>query len=971
MSGYEEQSILKQRIWRMQILNTRSHHALLLFSLLGLVLLTFILYQRFSFVDDNKLAGWTVISITIIAISSALNNHLNNREHRVSPKFFDLYLLSSAFVLGGILASGQILFHPNVKPFTTDGNMVESSINLFGLVLLFSHMLALICYTDRYRLFCVFVITSLSPLIFNEIIEDKHLLLQPHNIMINVYVIFMLFCGYKMHRMRTKSAWLVIRNENLIDYMESSKEQTEHINSQLEEEMRQRVYTEEKLQESNAHLEEKILDRTRDLTETNIQLQSSQQRLEMAHSAGGIGTWDWDIKKREMHSTNFEQILGYKNDEMDTFIGDMSKVIHPEDYPTVRKSITSHLLNHTDRYEAEFRMRHKYGYWVWVQDMGRVVQRNSKSRFAERMVGVRRNITAEKASDERQKLASTVFQQAAEGIVILDKNMTYINVNPYFERMTGFQKELLIGKELFTSDRTPNTASSAEQQSKNKIVKNLHSTGQYEGEIQIQHKNGDDIPVWLHINPIFDHNHQKTHYIAILNDLTERKKNEQRLSYLSNYDPLTDLPNRHFFKEHMHQIILKSLESNTTFALLRLNIDRFRLLNDLLGTDGADILLKHVAQRLSTYDTRTSMIARIGSDDFAIMVPYPRENEKDIEQYCERLLEVFNSPFDVRSQEITVTISIGVALCPKHGKQVDTLSNSSENALQEAKRLGGNAIRFSSNQGGIQSLERVNLENALRKAISNTEFVVFYQPKLNAVSRRIEGFEALVRWSHPTKGIVAPVQFIGLAEEMGIISALGEFVLDQACSQIKKWRDLGFKHISIAVNVSAQQLQRGNFLDTLDRVLADHQIDPGLLELEITETLLMVDTDQVQAILQEIKRRGVTIALDDFGTGYSSLSYLGLYPIDVIKIDRSFVIQMIGNEEQKAIVRAILAMSKALKMKVVAEGVETLEQAQFLREEGCELLQGYLFSKPVPAFEANKLLINSLGDNVMPMQMQS
>lgn len=966
MSGYEEQSILKQRIWRMQILNTRSHQALLLFSLLSLVLLTFILYQRFSLVDDNKLAGWTVISISIIAISSALNNHFNNREHRVSPKFFDFYLLASAFVLGIVLATGQFVFHPN-RAFISNSNMVESSINLFGLILLFSHMLALICYTDRYRLFFVFVLTSVSPILYQEALAGSSYFLKPHSIMVNVYVSFMLFCGYKMHRMRTKSAWLVIRNENLIDYMESSKEQTEHINSQLEEEMRQRIYTEEKLQESNMHLEEKILERTRDLTETNLQLQSSQQRLEMAHSAGGIGTWDWDITARKMHSTNIEQILGYKNDEMDAFLGDMSKVVHPEDYPTVRKAIAAHLLNHTDRYEAEFRMRHKYGYWVWVQDMGRVVQRNPKTRFAERMVGVRRNITAEKASDERQKLASTVFQQAAEGIVILDKNMTYINVNPYFERMTGFQKELLIGKEIFTSDRTP---TALEQQSKSKIVKNLHTTGQYEGEIQIQHKNGDDIPVWLHINPIFDHNQQKTHYIAILNDLTERKKNEQRLSYLSNYDPLTDLPNRHFFKDYMHQTILKSLETSTTFALLRLNIDRFRLLNDLLGTDGADILLKHVAQRLSTYDARTSMIARLGSDDFAIIFSYPRDNEKDVEQYCERLLEVFNSPFDVRSQEITVTISIGVALCPKHGKQVDTLSNSAENALQEAKRLGGNAIRFASNQGGIRSLERVNLENALRKAISNTEFVVFYQPKLNSMSRRIEGFEALVRWSHPSKGIVAPVQFIGLAEEMGIISALGEFVLDQSCAQIKKWRDAGFEDISIAVNVSAQQLQRGNFIDTLDRILADHQIDPRLLELEITETLLMDDTDQVQAILQEIKRRGVTIALDDFGTGYSSLSYLGLYPIDVIKIDRSFVMQMIGNEEQKAIVRAILAMSKSLKMKVVAEGVETFEQAQFLRDEGCELLQGYLFSKPVPAFEANKLLITSLGDTATQRQMQ-
>ena len=961
MSGYDEQSILKQRICRMQIQNTRAHQVLLLFSLLSLVLLAFFFYQRFSSVDNNMLAGWTVVSISIIAIAAVFNNHLNNHGVQFTHKLMELYLWALTAVLAGVFAAGHILLHGKIAPFGSSG-VVDISVNLFGLILLFSHMLALICYTDRFRFFCTFVLISTSPIIiyqFNHNIEE---ILKPRNILADFYIIFMLFCGYKLYKTRMKSAWLVIRNDNLIDYMESSKEQTEQVNTQLEEEMRQRVYIEKKLQEANIDLEEKILARTQDLTSINIQLQSSQQRLEMAHSAGGIGTWDWDITQRKMHSTNVEQIIGYKNDEMDAFLGDMSKIVHPEDYPAVRQAISAHLLNHTDRYEAEFRMRHKYGYWVWVQDMGRVVQRNIKTRFAERMVGVRRNITAEKASDERQKLASTVFQQAAEGIVILDKNMIYVNVNPYFERITGFQKEQLIGKEIFSLHKSM-PASNTALQSKQKIIKNLHSTGRFEGEINVLHKNGDDIPVWLHINPVLDHNQQKTHYIAILNDLTERKKNEQRLSYLSNYDPLTDLPNRHFFKDHLHQFILKSTELNHTFALLRLNIDRFRLLNDLLGTDGADILLKHVAQRLSMYASRTSMIARLGSDDFAILLSYTNENEKDIEKYCEKLLEVFSSPFDIRAQEITITISVGVALFPQHGKQVDTLSNSAENALQEAKRLGGNTIRFASNQVGIQSLERVNLENALRKAISNTEFVVFYQPKLNAISRQIEGFEALVRWSHPTKGIVPPFQFIGLAEEMGIISALGEFVLDQACAQIKKWSNAGFNHISVAVNVSAQQLQRGNFIEMLDRVISTHQINPSLLELEITETLLMDEPDKVQVILHEIKRRNISIALDDFGTGYSSLSYLGLYPIDVIKIDRSFVIKMIGNQEQKAIVRAIIAMSKSLNMKVVAEGVETMEQAQFLQDEGCELLQGYLFSKPIPAFEANKLLINSMTES--------
>ncbi len=309
-----------------------------------------------------------------------------------------------------------------------------------------------------------------------------------------------------------------------------------------------------------------------------------------------------------------------------------------------------------------------------------------------------------------------------------------------------------------------------------------------------------------------------------------------------------------------------------------------------------------------------------------------------------------------------MTISVGIAVFPEHGRQVDTISNYAENALQEAKRVGGNTIRFASKQLGIQSLERINLENALRKALSSEQFVVYYQAKFNAATQKIVGFEALVRWNHPTKGLIAPIQFIGLAEEMGIISALGEFVLDQSCAQIKKWQESGFDNLTVSVNVSAQQLQRGNFIATIDRIIKKHQIDPSLLELEITETLLMDEPEKVRGILQEIKTRHISIALDDFGTGYSSLSYLGLYPIDVIKVDRSFVMHMTSNHEQRAIVRAILAMSHSLNMKVVAEGVETIEQAQLLRAEGCDLLQGFLLSKPLPAFEATLLLINAMSN---------
>jgi EAL domain-containing protein (putative c-di-GMP-specific phosphodiesterase class I) len=293
---------------------------------------------------------------------------------------------------------------------------------------------------------------------------------------------------------------------------------------------------------------------------------------------------------------------------------------------------------------------------------------------------------------------------------------------------------------------------------------------------------------------------------------------------------------------------------------------------------------------------------------------------------------------------------------PEHGRQVDSLSNHGEKALQEAKRLGGNTARFYSKDERVPASNRVNLENALRKALINDEFVVYYQPKISIETGLINGFEALVRWQHPEHGLVPPVQFIPLAEETSLISNIGEVVLNKTCQQIKIWQGLGFKDVKISVNVVAQQIQRGNLIDEIDHILKTYEIDPSSLELEITESSLMDDSEVAGQVLQQLKARNITIALDDFGTGYSSLSYLGQYPIDVLKIDRSFISKIGAHCHQEAIVRAILAMGHSLNMQVVAEGVETEEHANFLINEGCDVLQGYLISKPLSSADATIFL---------------
>lgn len=948
----EALSELQRDIQQRQIVNTREHQSLILFAFIGLILLNFFLYRSHPLTNISSLTSWTIVSISLVAAFSVVNSQIGQRGRKISAGLIDLYLVINSFSLGLIMAVGQHLFGVSIETLVSFSNMSLFPF-VYSIIILFSHMLALICLTDRLRYFFIFMLTSMAPSLIMQFVHWQSLLSDhPVVLLLDLYLAFMLFCGYQLHRILDDSTWLVLRNKNLVEHADLQRDQAENAKLQLEQEVRDRKAVEFQLQKSNYRLEEKVRERTYDLGQMNLHLERSKHSLEMAHNAAGIGSWDWDIANRVIHSTNFDQILGYSNDEINEYIGSMSRIIHPEDYPLARKAIFDHLRNHTDRYEAEFRVRHKYGYWVWVQDMGRIIERDPQNNVALRMVGIRRNINAEKIDAEKLRLSATVFQQAAEGIFILDSKLHYMDMNPRFENIMGYHRDELIGSHVFNH---PNVPPRVKQQYL-KMLKSLVTHGEYEGEIIDQHKYGDDLPLWIHINGIHDEKNRITHYIGIISDLTQRKKDEQRLSYLSNYDALTDLPNRNLFKGRLHQLILSVSSDKEKFALLRLNIDRFRLLNDLLGADGADALLQKVAQRLTAFDSHASLIARLGGDDFSIILENVGSNRKEMQSYCERLMQAFEQPFQIGEQEVIATLSIGIALFHEHGRQVDTLSNNAEKALQEAKRLGGRTLRFFNNDSRMQSVERINLENALRKALVNDELVVYYQPKIDSKTHRIEGFEALARWNHPTLGLVSPMQFIPLAEEIGLISALGEIILEKSCAQIQQWRQAGFEHIHVSVNVVAQQLQRGHFTETVDRILTTYGLDGRFLELEITESSLMDEPEKVTRILNEIKSRHVRIALDDFGTGFSSLSYLAQYPIDVLKIDRSFVNQVGLSESHEAIVRAIIAMGHSLSMLVVAEGVETPAHMDFLHAEGCDLLQGYLISRPMPAEQASEFL---------------
>lgn len=447
----------------------------------------------------------------------------------------------------------------------------------------------------------------------------------------------------------------------------------------------------------------------------------------------------------------------------------------------------------------------------------------------------------------------------------------------------------------------------------------------------------------------------------------ERKKAEERILFLAYYDSLTNLPNRILFKDRLNQTLSVARRYQRLLAILFLDLDNFKRINDTLGHSVGDELLKQVADRLSncirksdsvsrySTDEFDTVVARLGGDEFTILLTEIAQLH-DAMKVAQRILDAIAQPCDIEGQEVFVTASIGIAIYPIDGEDVDTLLKNCDTAMYHAKNEGRNNYKFYEQSLNKTALDSLTLENDLRKALDKQEFMVYYQPRIDIRTKNVVGFEALIRWQHPQKGMVPPLQFIPMAEENGLIVPIGEWILHVACRQNKAWQSEGFAPIFLSVNLSGKQFKQQNLIKTVEQALSETALDPKYLELEITESIIQ-DTKSTAEILSELRKLGLKISVDDFGTGYSSLSYLRRFPVDALKIDRSFVKDATKDTDSAAIVKAIIAMSHCLKLRVVAEGVETEEQLKFLSAEGCDEFQGYLVSPPLPAEEITKFLV--------------
>jgi diguanylate cyclase (GGDEF)-like protein len=440
----------------------------------------------------------------------------------------------------------------------------------------------------------------------------------------------------------------------------------------------------------------------------------------------------------------------------------------------------------------------------------------------------------------------------------------------------------------------------------------------------------------------------------------EKAQADERIKYLATHDALTGLPNRAMFNQLLRFSIEAARRYNRKFAVLFIDIDRFKVINDSLGHDSGDALLVEIANRLRQCLGPGDVVARLGGDEFVVIIEQASES-REVEAAARRLLAIVSQPLQLCGLECRATASIGVAMFPSDGEDEATLTKNADMAMYRAKEEGKNGFRFFTRQSKMQSVERLVIEARLRQALDRDEFRLHYQPKVDVASEQITGVEALLRWSSPDLGAVPPMQFIPLAEETGLIVPIGRWVLNKACAQNMAWRRQGLAPMSMAVNLSPRQFSDENLLQDIDDALAASGMPAELLQLEITESMVMHNVGRAIELLDVIRSRGVRLAIDDFGTGYSSMSLMKKFPVDTIKIDRSFVQDLPHDSEDRAIVQAIISMGKALGLTVIAEGVETTDQATFLREHDCDEMQGYLFSRPVPAEAMPDLLqANSL-----------
>lgn len=553
--------------------------------------------------------------------------------------------------------------------------------------------------------------------------------------------------------------------------------------------------------------------------------------------------------------------------------------------------------------------------------------------------------------------ADLALNAIADAVICTDSEGIVNYLNDAAVRVTGWEREVALGVSLGLVFKIMNGTTRIFEENTAQLVLHKNRSINIPADTVLVRKDKSEVYVDDSASPIHDSEGTVTGVVIVFRDITQHRAQERKMAYLAQHDFLTDLPNRVLLDDRIAQAIAIAERNKKNIALLFLDLDNFKYINDSLGHLTGDELLKSVAQRLVSSVRSSDTVSRQGGDEFIILLA-DGTSEEDAAVTAQKILNVLAGVHEVSSHQLFVTTSIGISIFPADGHDAETLLKNADTAMYHAKEEGRNNFQFFRSAMNIRSVERQLIESHLRTALEKSQMVLHYQPKIDLATGEVSGAEALLRWNHPDWGLVYPERFIEVAEDSGLIVSIGNWVLHEACAEAKKWQSMGHGKICLAVNISALEFRQKNFLTELRTILAEADLDPSYLQLEITESVLMQDAERSSAILTELKTLGIQLAVDDFGTGYSSLSYLEQFPIDVLKIDQSFLRDLASNPDNKIIVSAIIGMGNSLKLKVIAEGIENQNQLSFLREQDCGEGQGYFFSRPIAAAQFQMLLKN-------------
>ncbi len=667
------------------------------------------------------------------------------------------------------------------------------------------------------------------------------------------------------------------------------------------------------------------------------ELQLSQERWEFVLEGGSENVWDWDIANDELQSDSglplFDMIAK----------GDKTNLrIHGDDIARVRQDFQEHLEGKSDFYVNKHRVLREDGGWLWVLSRGKIVERDADGNPL-RMVGTHSDIT-------KQELASLIYQHSSQAMFVSDVNNNIISINPAFTKITGYEEAEILGK-------SPNYISSGKHDALfyEEMWEKIEREGQWSGDVCNRRKNGETYPESLMINVVYNSEGSVDHYVALFTDNTEKKTAEDIIMEQANFDPLTKLQNRRRFQEQLEVEVHRADSTGMPFVLMFIDLDHFKEINDSLGHFVGDMLLVEVAKRIKECVRDTDVVSRLGGDEFTVICPELDDNSR-IESIVERIQKSLLEPFELGSQVVYISASIGISLFPHDADSAEKLLKNSDQAMYLSKELGRNCYSYFTASMQETASKRQEIIADLHLALQREEFELYYQPIIDLKNNILLKAEALIRWNHPTKGLIMPDAFIEIAEESGLIVKIGEWVFKEAMQQVKAWQNTYDIKFQVSVNKSPMQFRSGNTISEWLEYIKSLELSGENCVIEITEGLLMDNKDEILQKVSSLHNSGIAISLDDFGTGYSSLSYLKRFDISFLKIDKSFIFNLSETSSDKALCEAIIVMAHKLNIKVIAEGIETEEQLHILERMGCDYGQGYLFSRPVKSEAFEKLI---------------